>query len=397
MLQATNNPPALLLAEKTAQMNSFRNKYLEVLNSPDFAFRTELSAKSGGHSNESYSLGTRGFIEGVFQFEGNWRSDFSWEFSSDVIGKPSLTRQIQSSLPIMDSLTVSYGRERSVESTIGLLDDFPLINGNKCQSVFSGLSIKLHPKRPRDAQSDVRAEFEIEQGWSEQRNPGNVNGFSTAQRTRPKLTLNILNPLWSLELSSMLEWYSDPDGIVGRIIAGRRMPVSSVSNQSKQKSETRWRPLWLTLDGKAKLADAITLTSHFARISNPIAESAVPAWSVDAGLEKEDLLGNERLSSGLQLQVFRVPFSALPMMRLPIEINPGTEGRIVQGYVSWLPSRLPNQTFSITLGQILESKLDSQGWVHCQTGQSNPFADSTAGCKTWWFSMNWSLISATNL
>lgn len=397
LLQATNNPPALLLSEKTAQMNSLRNKYLDVLNSPDFVLRTELSSKSVGNSASSYSAGTEGLVEGVFQFGGNWRSDFSWGFSADLRGKPALTRHIQSSLPVMDTLTLSYGRERSVESTAGLLNDFPMLTGSKTQPVFSGLNIKLHPKRPRDPLGDVRAEFEIEHAWSEQRNAGSLSGFSTTQRTRPKLSLNTDNPLWSLEASSMLEWYTDPDGIVGRIIAGRRMPAIASPEQSSLTNETRWRPLFLSLRGLAKLTDTMTISSRFARISNPIGDTTVPAWGVDTSLEKEDQLGGERVTSGLSLQVFRVPLGAMPMMRLPVEINPGTKGGIVQGFLSWLPSQLPDQVFSFILGQIQEDKLDSRGWLHCQTGRSIPQPANTAECKTWWFSVNWALISATNL
>jgi hypothetical protein len=397
LFQATNYPPALLLSEKTAQMNSLRNKYLDVLNSPDFALRTELSSKFVGNTSSSFSAGTEGLVEGVFQFGGNWRSDFSWGFSADLRGQPALTRHIQTSLPVMDTLTLSYGRERSVESTVGLLNDFPLLNGSKTPPVFSGFNIKLHPKRPRDLQGDVRVEFEIEHAWSEQRSAGSLSGFSTAQRTRPKLSLNMDNPLGSIEASSMLEWYTDPDGIVGRIIAGRRMPAIATLEQSSLANETRWRPLFLSLRGLAKLTDTMTISSRFSRISNPIGDSAVPAWGVDTSLEKEDQLGGERVTSGLGLQVFRAPIGAVPMIRLPVEINPGTKGRIVQGYISWLPSQLPNQVFSFLLGQIQEEKLDSPGWVHCQTGQSFPQPASTAACKTWWFSMNWALISATNL
>lgn len=397
LLKANGIPSFLLLAEKSAQMNAYRNKYLEVLKTPDYAARLDLSTRTAGNRGKQYSLNVDALLSGVFQFGGNWRSDFEWSMANSIKENSTLLNHNDTAIVRLNSLSLTYGRERSTESTIGLLDETPLLQGQGVYPGFSGARIRVHPKHPYEFRGELRAEFEIEHGLMTPRNPLQAGGFSSAQRTRPKVLLTIENTTWTFASSAMLEWYSDPDGIVGNISGGRTPPLPLNGSQAKQAPETRWRPFHLSLAGKSRLSPDLMLTGLFERVSNPIGESTRPAWSFDTGLENNGQIGGEHIKSNLSLQLFKAPAVSLPVMRLPLEMNPDTQGLVVRAALTWLPASLQNHSFSMNFGQIQETRIGNWGQDHCQPPLASFPRDTTDTCKTWWFSLKWSQKSVTNL
>lgn len=392
--EAATENTSLMLAEKNARMTALSRQYRAVLEQPDFVATTNLSAgqffDSSGHMAKSAGLR----IDGIFQFAGNWQSEFAW-LSTHNFGNPAgIDRQTQSEIPSLNHLSLSYGRNRSVEGKAGLLNDRPILRGRPPQPVFSSVALIIHPLSQATDPSATVVQFELEHGWNTFRTDAKKDSsHGQIQRTRPRLSIAKEYENWRSSGTLAQEWYSDSSGVLGQVLAQRKK-VAAQKTLLSADAERRWRLFSFELESSLRGPADTTLAATLQRASNSIGKSTRPAWSATLSGEKLVQLKNGILTTAANLQFFESPSGSLPQARLPMEINPGSKGQVAELQISWQPNMLKKETISVSAGFIQEVVRDDLGWDHCGRLIT---AATTNACRSGWVTLAWSLKLPTNL
>lgn len=396
-LEAISEEPSSLLSERSIRLSDLRNRYIDAMRQHAFAAEAQISSVSAITSSNTKASGIQALIDGVFQFNTNWRTDFGWHFGQKLTTHPTLIRETDSEIPTINHLTLAHGRERSVETSFGLFKDTPLLSGTSPQSLFSGASIKLHPLIQKLFPQSPQYQFELEQGWSSIRNSSNENlARVSIQRTRPRLTMEIEKSNWNFSSAIALEWYSESEPILGKILAQRSAPARR-TKYSIGEFETQWRLFSVALSSRLNQGSDLNLWTRVERVSNPIGKTTRPAWSVEFGSEKQFSLAREFLIGGAAVQFVESPAGAVPAARLPLEINPGTSAFQAAASLRWIPYLPTNQSVSIEIRRIQETLTDTEGWLHCPNTPTGFETPTTKTCTTGWVHLAWSLKLPTNL
>ena len=103
-------------------------------------------------------------IESILQLGGNieasgrWALQFSPQNLSVVRDTPSLT-------PSLELLTLTYGKMRTVEMSLGLLPEKALLIPSPTIGLFSGVAAAIHPLRNKTEPKKTHWFFQVEHGW----------------------------------------------------------------------------------------------------------------------------------------------------------------------------------------------------------------------------------------
>ncbi|MEN9809692.1 MAG: hypothetical protein RLZZ488_1259 [Pseudomonadota bacterium] len=389
---AENN--SLMLAEKNARMTALSRQYREVLEQPDFAATAQLATEQFFDSSGGRAKSAEIRLDGIFQFASNWQTEFAWLSTFNFGNNAGIERQTPSEIPSLNHLSLSYGRNRSVEVKAGLLDDRPLLRGRQTQPVFSSVSLVIHPLSQMNDPNTSVVQFELEHGWNTFRTDSRkYSSQEQIQRTRPRLNIAKEAYNWRSSGTLALEWYSDGAGLLGQVIAQRKK-ISAQKTLLSAAAERRWRLFSIELENSLRGPADTTMTATLQRASNSIGKSTRPAWSATLTGEKIVQLNSGMITAIADVQFFEAPFGALPQARLPMEINPGTRGQIGSLQVNWQRDMLKKETLSVAIGFMQEVGSDDLGWDHCgrssRVGTTNP-------CRSGWVTLAWSLKLPTNL
>ncbi|NBX16495.1 MAG: hypothetical protein EBR09_03925 [Proteobacteria bacterium] len=391
--KANAEKPSLLRSGHSARMSLLRNDFRDILSKEDFAAQISLESASSLVTGNQASSGFAGRLQGVYQFATNWQGDFSWYLAQSLFGSAN-QRQTAGELPVLDNLTLSYGKYRSVETTFGFLRDFPLLKGEAGRSIFSGIAVAIHPAFQKATAPNSGIEARIEYGLSDLSNPRTSGNSSSLQRARPHLTAKFESPPFRAKGDLALEWYSDSDGILGKVSPQRATDIFRASPLSPSE-ETRWRLFFLStcFEYRPDGEDGVALTAE--RISNSIGASAVPAWSVEAAFSKELPTSGPAIRLRGVVQEFSSPSGTIPQVRLPILINAGTRGTSLKTEIEWNPTTENHSAISLSFGRHEEKVSGNPVPTHCSAGTD--WSPRTKSCRTLWINLAWALKLPTKL
>lgn len=378
------------LIERNTQLNNLRRQYLERIEQPDWAADLSLLNTTGLNTNSKLFTGTSGYFRNVVQFSANWQTNVGWSFSGLQIGRVPTQYSSDSDLPRLDHLQVTYGKQRSIEVSAGLPEEEALLLKQKAYSLFSGLSVQLHPLDHKLSTSSTQTTFIFEHGWANLLAPiGSGPSRKKLQRTRPKLS-----NVWKLNSSELktvaaLEWYSDSDGVLGRI-SGRR---PNAANEVENSNERRWRLFLLSADYVHSPWDDFSWGLSFQRVSNSLGKSASPSWSTSLNVEHQRQFQLFLLKPEFKITRFWSPAGAIPPLRLPLEMTPGSQGYLAHAGMSITSSASKNHEFYLSLNGLFQKQTETGVLLQCTLwGQHDPQT-----CGFGWISLAWSLKLPTNL
>lgn len=397
LIEAATEPSSLLRSEQNARLSVLRNKYQSVLSADDFAAQVELAAVGASNSKQNNSAGLSARLQGTFQFNTHWQSDFAWLMARNLSAISAPVRQTQSEIPSLEFLTLSYGRHRSVETQLGLLNDSPVFRGEGVQPLFSGIAVHLHPVSQKiSTQARVQAEFE--HGWNTFRNQFAAEAArSSLQRTRPRLFVAYASDSFNWKGSVALEWYSDSDAVLSRVRAQRINNAPMSTRENNDVRERRWRLFTASGEAIFNPSKERTMSFELERVTNTIGRSNIPAWSAAATLSQIFYLDASSLHATASYQKYSSPVGAVPSARLPLMINPGTRGSITTVEFRLASPHFEAQSLQLKLGLKDERLADRTGWLQCSLGSPVRGAEGTESCKTVWTSLAWSLKLPTKL
>ncbi len=377
------------LTEKSSQLNQLRRDYFERLSRPDWAADIQLQSLSGIVDSKNSFTGITADLRTLFQFSTNWQVQSSWSLSQELTRFAPLQYRAASELPTLNSLWLSYGKMRSVSLSAGLREEQSLLLERNPRPIFSGLAVAIHPLEQKLIPESLQSVFELEHGWTSLLGAPRTGAKRVEiQRTRPRLKLNWKFAAVDVAFATGLEWYTDAQGEL-RQISGNR---PNASEESRASVENRWRLFsmqshlrWQALDSSATL--------KFERVSNTLGASSTPAWSATLGGEIQIQQNRDTLTGLYGATYYRSPSGAVPSFRLPLEINPGTQGLLMTLGLNYFPSSHPNNSYRLGLTRSLKRKLNPEAWITCSTvGHDTP-----TNCRTDWVTLAWALKLPTNL
>lgn len=389
---------SLLLAERSARLSALRNQYRDAFERPDLAAYLAVKSISSFDSQKRNASGLSAELHGLLQFGGDWQSQFGWYYAQSLSLTPSALRRTSAELPELNYAVLSYGRDRSVETRVGLLPDIPLLSGTSPQPLFSGISVALHPVSQKLSTNEPQVLFEIEHAWSHLfHSPDVISGRASLQRTRPRLSAALEQSNWSISSHLGLEWYSDSQGILGRTIAQR--PFDERYGQSnKDTQETRWRLFAASISGKLNHLHKRSVSFAAERVSNTIGRTSRPALSGDLNFHENFFLAKDNLTAGVTLRVFDIPRGSVPPARLPLELSPGSQGQMVNLSFGWNPKEHNNQSLQIELSRMSERQHpDPQYMMRCSGQSAAERTLSTESCITGMIHLTWTVNLVPNL
>jgi hypothetical protein len=396
---AANLQDTILLSNYAAQLAQLRNDYEATLNLNAFAARLESRSLTNWTKHQHPSSSLSGRLDGVFQFKGNWQADFGWYLGQFLTDRKNILRESQSEVPSLDVLSISYGKNRSTETTLGLLSDSPVLSGSHSQPLFSGLKIELHPLSQTLTPQEPAFQFSIEHGWNISRGQHDSSASQhRLQRTRPRVWSSLQGASWKMESALALEWYSDPDGIFGRVRAQRRA-LSLGTDATLSTMEKRWRLFIFSMKNQWHLSNDSSVSILFERVSNSIGQSSSPTWALQSQAQWGWLLYDNQITAKASAQIFNSRLGAVPQARLPLEINPGTEGFNWKTGLTWSPRSKSQHSFSLEVGQFFENRTEPLGLMHCDSEEESALErlNYRKNCKTNSFSIAWAMDVSPNL
>lgn len=384
---ATSHP---LLSERNAQLNILKRAYLDRLNRPDWAGELFISNNAGWGSSKKFFNGMSGIFRNVLQFSENLQLQSAWSFSGAEKGLVPVQFRADSDLPTLDHLLVSYGKMRSIEVAIGLPEENAILFAGAARSIFSGITMTLHPLEQKLFPSATQYSFQLEHGWASLlAAPNDGPSRRKLQRTRPRFQLQWKFPSIELKTFAALEWYSDSEGILGQLTSHRPNALAEIRNSA----ERRWRLLQANAEVRfSPLAD-LTAVVIFERVSNTIGSSSSPAWSLSSSLERQFLQSGNTFTAQLGVVPFRSPGGSIPPQRLPLEVTPGSQGIFLNAGARAAFAQLSNHEFHLKINSLTERQSQRAANLHCTIWQQT----ETQKCSFYWLSLAWSLKLPTNL
>ena len=388
--QTTDAASQPLLSERNAQLNILKREYLDRLNRPDWAGELFISNNTGWGSSKNFFSGISGIFRDVLQFSENLQSQSAWSFSGTQKSLVPVQFRTNSDLPTLDHLHVSYGKMRSIEVAIGLPEENALLFAGPARSIFSGITVTLHPLEQKLSPTTTQYSFQLEHGWASLlAAPNDGPSRRKLQRTRPRFQLQWKYPSIDLKTFAALEWYSDSDGILGQITSHRPNALAEIRNSA----ERRWRLFQANAEIRfSPFADG-TATLIFERVSNTIGSSSSPAWSLSSSLESQFLKSGNTFTGQLGAISFRSPGGSIPPQRLPLEVTPGSEGIFLNAGARVSFAQLRNHEFHLKINSLTEWQSEGDASLHCDMWQQT----ETQKCSFHWLSLAWSLKLPTNL
>lgn len=379
-----------LLSERVAQLNELRRAYSQRLSMPENLFQTRMSYVTGKGNREELFGGFKASLRHILQFSENLQSDMQISLARDLYGTTPFHPLLDSELPTLDHLEVSYGRHRSTEMLLGMPADAPLLTGTSGKPIFSGFLIAIHPLKQQVKSEGTLYQMDFEHGWTNLLAENNSSSQRIKlQRTRPRLYVRYNAKNAHILAATGLEWYSDSRDMAGRIAASR--PFAAAETQTA--SEKNWRLFSLTSRAEMIFANELKTTLAFERVSNTLGKTANPATSTVASISYPIAFSDASWNAIGSVQAFSSPHNALPAFRLPLEISPGSEGILAKAGV--MTRERP------------ESKAELQLTINfLKKRQSTPPLESTCkmaplvagqSCSELWLGIAWSLKSPTNL
>jgi hypothetical protein len=394
--EANSENASILRASDSARMSRLRNRYKELLAKSDFAAQLSVTTVGSVNNSKKKAAAAESRLEGVFQFQSNWQTSFSWSVAQNLTADPAPIRQTAGELPSLEVLTLSYGKERSVETRLGLLSDTTLLQSDSLNPLFSGIAVLVHPVSQKMNPFGLLINADFEHGWNTFRNSANSEGFSSIQRTRPRFTVSYANSPFIFRSSLSLEWYSDTDAVFGSVLANRQT-VQPDALKLYRLPETRWRLFGFS--GSTRIDDGSnpSLSLSFERVTNSIGSSSRPAWSAESVVQKNFVMGSS--SFGLRAGVLRfsTPAVAVPPARLPPLLNAGTQGTSARAEMIWSPDINITEEYVLQAGHHAESLLGQAGALHCSSTRGPPASNVTQICRTLWLTLAWTLKLPTKL
>lgn len=389
LIQTREASKQTFLTEKSSQLNQLRRDYLARLARPDWAAEFKLTSRAGSAATRGSFAGLTSNLSTLLQFSENWQMHSSWSLSQAFTRFAPLQQRSASELPTLESLWLTYGKMRSVSLSAGLPVEKSLLLESNTRQYFSGLSVAIHPLEQKLTPDSLQSTFELEHGFSSLLNSARTGDERVEiQRTRPRLKLNWKLPALEIGVASSLEWYTDQQGKL-RYIVGNR-PDAQEENQSS--SENRWRLFSLESQLRWQSADSAA-TLKFERISNTLGASSIPAWSTSVGGEVQFQQSHGILTGVYGASYYRSPAAAVPTFRLPLEVNPETQGLMMTLGLNYFSSVNPGSVFSLGLTRSLKRTLAPQTWTTCsKERQYTPTL-----CRVDWMTLAWSLKLPTNL
>gem|GEM_PF-652036 len=379
-----------LLSERNAQLNILKREYLDRLNRPDWAGELFISNNAGWGSSKKIFHGISGIFRDVLQFSENLQSQSAWSFSGTQKSLVPVQFRADSDLPTLDHLLVSYGKMRSIEVAIGLPEENALLFAGAARSIFSGITVTLHPLEQKLSPTTKQYSFQLEHGWASLLAAPNDGPLRRKlQRTRPRFQLQWKFPSFDLKTFAALEWYSDSEGILGQITSHRPNALAEIRNSA----ERRWRLFQANAEVRFSPFTDGAATLVFERVSNTIGSSSSPAWSLSSSLESQFLQSGNTFTGLLGAISFRSPGGSIPAQRLPLEVTPGSEGLFLNAGARVSLAQLRNHEFHLKINSLIERQSEGGTNLHCAIWQQT----ETPKCNFYWLSLAWSLKLPTNL
>ncbi|MBM3381364.1 MAG: hypothetical protein FJY29_02880 [Betaproteobacteria bacterium] len=377
------------LTERSSQLNQLRRDYFERLARPDWAAAMRLTGQAGSAATDKTFAGLTAHLNTLFQFSENWQVQSSWLLSQEFKRFAPLQYRAASELPRLESAWLTYGKMRSVSLSAGLPAESSLLIESNTRSLFSGISVAIHPLEQKLTPDALQSAFELEHGWSSlQDEPRNGAERIEIQRTRPRLKLNWKLPGLEISIASGLEWYTDQQGKLRQLTGNR----PDATEESKSSSESKWRLFSLQSQMRWQSPESAA-TLRFERVSNTLGANSTPAWSGALGGDIQILQNEGVLTGHYGATYYRSPAGALPAFRLPLEVNPGTQGVLMTVGASYFFSYNPSSTYALGLVRNLKRPLSQENWTTCSKGRQN----TPDTCRVDWMTLAWSLKLPTNL
>lgn len=390
LARTTDTSNLQFLTERNAQINDLRRQYFEKFLRPDWVTEFSVVNTSGLTPNSDTFSGLQANFRSAMQFKGDWQLNSEWSLLTLQKGLPPTQITSDSDLPTLELLEMSYGKMRSIELGLGLPEDHSLLHHSKARSIFSGLSIKLHPLEQKLTPTSPHYSFEFQHGWVNLLSPIEVGpGRTKLQRTRPRFRFQWSPGQTAFAIASALEWYSDSDGALGRIIGRRPNALAEIENSS----ESRWRLFHFDAQAQYLPNDDNSLTFSFQRVSNTLGMTSTPAWSLATRFEKIFSWSLGVLRPALGFNAFQIPAGSVPPLRLPLEFTPGTQGTLAQLEFTLNPYPFLNSEFQLGAHVLSEQKLEGTRNLRCSLWTGN----SAQTCSVGWITLAWSLKLPTNL
>ena len=378
------------LSEKNAQLNNLRRQYFEKFNQTDWVTEISVSNTTGLGSNNRPFFGFVSNVRSLVQFSGNWELYSGWSLLNVKKGKVPTQFVADSDLPTLENIEVTYGKMRSIEVGVGLPEEVALLHNSKTKSIFSGLSLKLHPLEQKITTTSPHYTFQFHHGWSNLMSPLDADSSRTKlQRTRPQFSFDWKPGQTEIYLSTGLEWYSDRSGALSRILGQRPNALSDIQNSS----ERQWRLFQIDSQARYRTDSEAKFTVGFQRVSNTLGASSSPAWSLSGDVESNLPFSTLVLGPALGVTAFRIPSGSVPPFRLPLELTPGSVGTLTQfGLGISFPSMV-HQSVRLSANFLTQHRIEPSGLLQCNLWEQK----ATQSCRFGWINLAWSLKLPTNL
>jgi hypothetical protein len=394
--EAQTETSSMLRSTQSARMSRLRNTFQNTLSQHDFAAQFRTNSLGVINSKKESTMALENRLQGVFQFATNWQADFTWLQVQQLSKGSAPLQKTPRELPVLDALSLSYGKERSVETKVGLMTDAPLLKGDTLPSIFSGIAVLIHPVHQKVSLQKLIFQADFEHGWNSFTNDLSPEGLSTLQRTRPRLALSYKDTPLALAAKISLEWYSDSDSVLGRVL-NQRASVLRNSSASVQETEKRWRLFVLSGTAEYETSRDQSFEVSGDRVTNTIGASTIPAWSIETGLNQSIPSGPSDVRLSAAIQRFSSPFGSIPQARLPLVINPGTHGTTTRAQVSWNPSSQNYGRLFFQIGYHRERPIGGSAVLHCTSTPQSIGTQPTQACSTLWGNLAWTLKLPTKL
>lgn len=359
---------APLLSEQYRLNNSLKRDYIQTFMTPDWTTDLRFSAHVESQQLRDPALAASFSLDSQIQLGNNFDAHAEWSVFYQPKNMTAM-RKVPSFTPLLDSLTLSYGKMRTVEFTAGVPRDFGILINRPALSVFSGIAAKIHPLIDKVESSRSKFEFEIEHGWSflSDAHPKNLR-LTQVQRTRPKINFSRKSRLATFKGSAALEWFTDPDGSINLLSSMH----PHASRNSPQDPPISWRLFVLQSSIEIFPTQRIFSEISASRVNNSLVNDALAGWSTSFAIGGRESYQQALASFKLSTTIFKIPTNSLPSFRLPFDLSSGSTGSITDLGLSFHPSKIKSQAFTLQISYFRESPSSSASRANiCQNSEIN--------------------------
>jgi hypothetical protein len=341
---------SLLLSERFRENSSLRRQYLDVFEQPDWLSRISMNTHFELYNHIDTKVAGSIDIESILQLGGNieasgrWALQFSPQNLSVVRDTPSLT-------PSLELLTLTYGKMRTVEMSLGLLPEKALLIPSPTIGLFSGVAAAIHPLRNKTEPKKTHWFFQVEHGWCSPTSPAGTSLHSkNTQRTRPAFGLRYKSESMLFSGSAALEWYTDPNRVVG-LMSDFRANRFNLPFPNEQKT---WRIFVLESALELQPLQNTRFKILANRTNNALATKLKTSWSSSLSITRDYSISKNTGFLEVKTAAFNTEAFATPPFRLPIELSPASRGVLVEFMASLKPIAFKNHELSVRLNYLQE-------------------------------------------